>query len=399
MRCAVIGGGAAGLMAACALARSGTEVTVLERQPRVGKKLLATGNGRCNFTNVNARPENYHGARDVAAEILSTIPPARVIEEFSLLGIPARIDPEGRAYPASNAASSVLDALRLALAEAGGAEKTDFDAVQVERGFRVLSRDGAVFPCDRVLVATGGPAAPALGGTSSGHELLRTLGHAVSPLLPAIAPLKTELSPIKGLKGQRARCEVTLFGGKRAVRTEAGEVLFTETGVSGICCMQLARAAQGLKDARLTIDFAPGAGADLLAARARTLPQRRLEDFLNGLLPRRVGWAVLRAAGISDLSRVASSLSDAELASVECALRAFPLRVAGVSGFDAAQVTAGGVDMREFDSATLESRLVPGLFVAGEVCDVDGDCGGYNLQWAWASALAAAKGILAGLDF
>lgn len=394
MRCAVIGGGASGLMAACMLARAGADVTVLERQPRVGKKLLATGNGRCNFTNICASKENYHGAQTVAAGILAAFPPARVIAEFAKLGVPARIDSEGRAYPASNMAASVLDNLRLALLEAGGAEKTDFDAVKIERGFRVLSKDGDAFSCDRVLVATGGPAAPGLGGTAAGHDLLKALGHPVTNLLPAIAPIRTEMRPIKGLKGQRARCRVTLLDGKRSVRTEAGEIQFTETGVSGICCMQLARAAQECGDARLAIDFSPDAGDGPVAARAKALPDRKLEDFLNGPLPRRVGWAVCRAAGLSDPSRPASSLSAPEIAALDGALRAFPLRITGVAGFEGAQVTAGGVGMDGFDPVTLESKLVPGLFAAGEVCDVDGDCGGYNLQWAWASALAAARGML-----
>ncbi len=394
MRCAVIGGGASGLMAACVLARAGADVTVLERQSRVGKKLLATGNGRCNFTNIHASKDEYHGAQGVAAGILAAFPPARVIAEFERLGIPARIDAEGRAYPASNLAASVLDNLRLALSEAGGAEKTDFDVVKIERGFRIFSKDGAVFFCDRLLLATGGPAAPKLGGTRAGHGLLQALGHRVTPLFPAIAPIHTDVKPIKGLKGQRARCTVTLFDGKSAVRTEAGEILFTETGVSGICVMQLSRAARGLSDARLSIDFAPGAQSELISARVEALPLRKIEDFLNGLLPRRIGWAVLRAAGLDDFSRVASSLSPSEMASLFRALRAFPLRVMGGAGFEDAQVTAGGVEMDQFDPATLQSRRIPGLFVAGEVCDVDGDCGGFNLQWAWASACAAAEGML-----
>jgi predicted Rossmann fold flavoprotein len=395
MRVAVIGGGAAGLMAACVLARAGAGVTVLERQPRVGKKLLATGNGRCNLTNICASKENYHGAQGVAAGILAAFPPARVLAEFEKLGVPARIDSEGRAYPSSNMAASVLDNLRLALSEAGGIERTDFDAARIEGSFRVFAKDGVAFLCDRLLIATGGPAAPSLGGTDAGHALLAGLGHRVTKLTPAIAPIRTELQPLKGLKGQRAKCRVTLLDGERAVRAETGEILFTETGVSGICVLQLSRAAQEISDARLCVDFAPEAEDGILERRAWALPNRVLEDFLNGLLPRRIGWAVVRAAGIGDPARPASSLTRAELGALERALRAFSLRVAGVMGFEAAQVTAGGADMGEFDPVTLESRRVPGLFVAGEVCDVDGDCGGYNLQWAWSSALAAAGGILA----
>lgn len=394
MRSAVIGGGAAGLMAACTLARAGVDVTVLERQNRVGKKLLATGNGRCNFTNVNASKEHYHGARNVAAGVLGAFPPARVIASFERMGIPAHIDSEGRVYPASNMASSVLDALRLTLGEAGGVEHTDFEVVQIERGFRVHARDGATFICDKVLVCTGGPAATRLGGTADGHRLLRALGHSVTKLMPAIAPLHTERAPIRGLKGQRARCKVTLLDGDKAVQDETGELLFTDTGVSGICCMQLARSAQVISDARLSIDFVPDAWGGLIAARARALANRRLDDFLNGLLPRRVGCAVLRGAGLVDLTRLAVSLAPGEIDAIERAVRAFSLRVTGVAGFEKAQVTAGGVDMRGFDSVSLESKRVPGLFIAGEICDVDGDCGGYNLNWAWASALAAVRGML-----
>ncbi|MGI6238084.1 MAG: aminoacetone oxidase family FAD-binding enzyme [Christensenellales bacterium] len=397
MQCAIVGGGAAGLFAACALARGGAKVFVLERQPRVGKKLLATGGGRCNLINLRAEPARYHGARDFASPILAAYPPARIIRAFEDMGVPVYADAEGRGYPASNLASSVLDALRLTLREAGGVELTGFDAMQIENtqgGYLVRARDGREQACEKLLIASGGRAAPKLGGCVEGYALLRALGHDVTPLLPVIAPLKTHTEPIRGLKGQRARCVITLYDGNSPVQTERGEALFTEYGLSGICAMQLARAVHAAKKPVVSIDFAPDAQHAMIENRARMLPNRPLEDFLNGVVSRRVGWAIARMAGIADLACPAGTLSPIEINALEGALRAFRLPVIGVCGFESAQTTAGGADMREFHPSTLESRKRPGLYVAGEVCDVDGDCGGYNLGWAWASALAAAHAML-----
>lgn len=396
MKCAVIGGGAAGLMAGCMLARAGCQVEILERQPRVGKKLLATGNGRCNFTNMNAAAGDYHGSRAHIDSVLGAFPPERVADMFAEMGVPAHVDQQGRAYPMSNMAASVLDALRLTLAEAGGAVLTEFEAASINkrRGiFEVIAADGRAVRADRLILAVGGLAAPKLGGVD-GDRLLDKTGHKMTKRFPAITPLRTDTSAIKGLKGLKARARATLMDGETPIRTEDGEVLFTEYGLSGICIMQLSRAVNGLKSPAVDIDLMPDMPESALFERVRRLEDRALEDFLNGMLPRRVGMSVLKYAGVDDLSARTGELSRKKISAVYRALRHFSVKVQGVCGFESAQATAGGVDMRDVEPATLESRLVPGMYFAGEFCDVDGDCGGYNLNWAWASAMCAAQAIL-----
>ena len=395
MKCIVIGGGAAGLMAGCMLARAGLRVEILEKQPRVGKKLLATGNGRCNFTNMCAAPDDYHGSRAHIEAVLRDCPPEEVAGIFEEMGVPAYVDSQGRAYPMSNMASSVLDALRLAFSEAGGEVNTSFEAVSLakERDFAVASADGRVSRGDRVILAVGGLAAPRLGG-GDGAALIARTGHKMTPRFPAITPVRTETGPIRGLKGMKVRGRVALMDGAEALRSESGEVLFTEYGLSGICVMQLSRMINGLKNPSISLDMAPDMPEAALFARARALENRALEDFLNGIVPRRVGISVIKYAGISDISARAGDLSRKNISAIYRAMRNFTLKVQGACGFDSAQVTAGGVDMGGFDPETLESRMVPGLYVAGEFCDVDGDCGGYNLNWAWASAICAARSII-----
>ena len=376
----IIGGGAAGLAAAVALSRRGRRVAVLEAQPRVGRKLLSTGNGRCNFTNVGAVPEDYFGDAALARGALAAFPPARVLEFFASLGVPARVDAEGRAYPSSNAASSVLDALRLSLQEAGGEEVVGFRVRALSRDLVATAEDGRQMAGRCALLATGGLAAPSLGAADA--PFVKTLGLRFTRRAPALAPLETE--PVPALKGLRVQCALSLEG-----HAERGEILFTEYGVSGIAAMQLARFAR--PGATLSIDFLSGA-QPALAARAQMLPKRRMEDFLNGIVPRRVGQVLTKSAGIS-LSKTAGELDAAEISALETALTGWTLPVRGARGYAQAQVTAGGLEGAQFDPDTLEACRVPGLYAAGEVLDVDGPCGGYNLQWAWASALLAARSM------
>lgn len=376
----IIGGGAAGLAAAVALARRGRRVAVLEAQPRVGRKLLSTGNGRCNFTNATASPEDYFGDAALARAALAAFPPARVLEFFASLGVPARVDAEGRAYPSSNAASSVLDALRLSLQEAGGEEITGFRVRALSRDLVATAEDGRQMAGRCALLATGGLAAPSLGAADA--PFVKALGLRFTRRAPALAPLETENVP--ALKGLRAQCALSLEG-----RVERGEILFTEYGVSGIAAMQLARFAR--PGSTLAIDFLAGA-RPALSARAQALPKRRMEDFLNGVVPRRVGQVLVKSAGIP-LSKTAGELSAAEISALEGMLTGWTLPVRGARGYAQAQVTAGGLEGAQFCPDTLEARSVPGLYAAGEVLDVDGPCGGYNLQWAWASALLVARAM------
>jgi len=396
----IIGGGASGLMAAVVLARRGRRVVLLEQQDRVGRKLLSTGNGRCNLTNLNAGAGDYHGARQAARMALQAWPPKRVIACFGQLGTPCTADEAGRVYPMSRQAASVLDALRLGCDEAGVETRTGFRVTalrQVNGGFEALSQEGDRAQARCALVCTGGLAAPKLGARGDGYRLLEGLGHTVGPRFPAIAALVTPPGPVKGLKGIRAEAEIALLRGNETVRAERGEVLFAESGVSGIAAMQLARAANEAlragKPCSVRLDFAPGMnGAAMLKKRAEDLPKRSLDDFLNGIVPKRLGQTLVRAAGLP-LNGLAGTLTDQQITALAGALSGWTLPVTGTQGFDQAQVTAGGASLKDFDARRMASLRVPGLFAAGEVLDVDGDCGGFNLQWAWSSALIAAEGI------
>ncbi len=393
----IIGGGASGLLAAATLAGKGRKVALLEAQARVGRKLLSTGNGRCNLTNRNAKPSDYHGARQAAQYALKCWPPKRIEGIFDDLGVPCVADGEGRVYPMSHQAASVLDALRLACDERGAETLTEFEVTRLTRqgnGYAATSKDDRTATGRCALVCTGGLAAPKLGASGKGHDLLKALGHTITPRFPAIAALVTSPNAVRGLKGIRAEGMLTLLAGGKAVREEAGEILFAESGVSGIAAMQLARcvneALRNNKACAVRLNLCPEP-VDI-ARRAANLPRRTMEDFLSGIVPKRLGQTLVKASGI-ELTRLAGSLTPAELHRLRDTLTGWTLPVTGTLGFDQAQVTAGGASMKDFDTRALRSLRAPGLFAAGEVLDVDGDCGGFNLQWAWSSALLAAEGI------
>ena len=393
----IIGGGASGLMAACALSRRGRRIVILEKQARVGRKLLSTGNGRCNLTNRGAKPSNYHGARQAAQAALKAWPPKRVEALFYELGIPCVADDEGRVYPMSRQAASVLDALRLACDEAGAEVLTEFKVSDLSHGrggFEATSADGRKVRARCALVCTGGLAAPKLGASGEGYRLLEGFGHCMSPRFPAIAALKVPTEAVRGLKGIRAEGTVELISGSDVLRREAGELLFSDGGISGIAAMQLARQANECLRAKrpcaVRLDLDPGRVS--LPDRMKALPRRGMEDFLNGIVPKRLGQTLVKAAGI-DLTRAAGTLTGRELDRLSALLTGWTIPVTGTQDFDQAQVTAGGASLRDFDVRRMESLRQPGLFAAGEVLDVDGDCGGFNLQWAWSSALLAAEGI------
>ena len=397
----ILGGGAAGLMAASALSRRGRRVALLEKQDRVGRKLLSTGNGRCNLTNLNARAGDYHGARQAARQALLAWPPRRVIETFGALGVPCVSDEAGRVYPMSRQAASVLDALRLDCDERGVTTLTGFRAVALERvsgGFEARAEDGRTARGRCALVCTGGLAAPKLGASGEGYALLERQGHRLTPRFAAIAALKTPVEAVRGLKGIRAEGEIALLAEDGEVlRKERGEVLLTEYGLSGIAAMQLARAAGERLRAggrcKAALNLVPdGDARAMISERAQALPRREMADFLNGVVHRRLGQALVRAAGVSQDKR-AGELTNREMEALAGALSGWTLPIVGVQDFDQAQVTAGGASLKDFDARRLESLRAPGLFAAGEVLDVDGDCGGFNLQWAWSSALLAAEGI------
>ena len=393
MKVLIIGGGAAGMMAALTASEDRrNQVTLLERQSRVGRKLLATGNGRCNLTNLHAGASHYHGQNPGFVEsALAAFSVNDTLEFFRELGLLTVAEDSGRVYPFSDQANSVVDVLRFALERQGVEVRCGCEVLSVgkkARGYRVRTAE-TEFYGDKLIVTCGGAAGGKLGGTDLGYRLLQSLGHSVTPIRPSLVQLKTD--GVHGLKGVRADAGLTLKRGAAVAHT-AGEVQFTDFGVSGPAVFELSREAQP-GDTLLLDLLRPLEEADLadyLARKRLSASSLPLEEFLTGMLHNRLGRVVLRQMGL-DLSRTAGSLTDRELQAIAHTVKFFPLTVHGTLGLEQAQVTAGGVLTAEFRPDTLQSRLCPGVFAAGEVLDIDGDCGGFNLQWAWSSGRLAGR--------
>ena len=397
MNICIIGGGAAGMMAALTAADCGHRVTLLERQSRVGRKLMATGNGRCNLTNRHAAPEHYHG-EDVnfCAYALSAFDVDATLDWFTDHGLVTVTEDSGRVYPYSNMAGSVLDVLRYAL------ERPDIDlrpgcvVTRIRRrgsGFSVETDQGS-FAADKVILCAGGAAGSKVGGVMDGYQLGKQLGHHRTALYPSLVQLKTEPTYPRARKGVKAEAKVTIRRGRDVLAENRGEVLFTEYGISGPAVFATSRAAAvGGEGLTVTLDFLPDwtqeATTSWLRQRRGSAAGREAGSLLAGTLHSRLGQMVCKAAGFTN--QCTDTLTDSDLQKIARQLRTFNLPILGVCGFDQAQVTAGGLRTDEFDPQTMESLLVPGFYACGEVLDIDGDCGGYNLQWAWSS------GHLAGL--
>jgi predicted Rossmann fold flavoprotein len=399
---AIIGAGASGMAAALAAAENpNARVILLERQARVGRKLQATGNGRCNLTNLNAKTEHYYGENpNFAAYSLEKYNVDTTLQWFADLGLYTVAEPSGRVYPYSDQANSVVDVLRFALDKPNIQLLTGFEVTKIRPnhpGFTVENNDETIV-CDKLIVACGGLAGTKLGGSLSGYKLLQKLGHRCSKLRPTLVQLKSDGPHCASLKGVRANCHARIFHGERLHSAASGELQFTEYGLSGPVIFEISRdvcAEKGNWTCRL--DLLPEKSAEelyqmLCMRRASNLPA---EELLTGILHNRLGRIVVKEAGIS-LHAPIRQLEDWELETVSKLVKCLCIPLTEPMGMDAAQVTAGGILTSDFDATTLESRLVPGLFACGEVLDIDGDCGGYNLQWAWSSGRCA--GFAAGKE-
>ena len=394
MIAAILGGGASGMMAARTALENGHTVHLFERQARLGKKLMSTGNGRCNLSNRNAAVSHYHGADPAfCAYALGQFGVEATLSYFRTLGLICVEEDEGRIYPFSNSANSVVDTLRLALEQSDCQLHLGCEVQAIERknGQFLIKTNGEMVSVQKVIVACGGLAGSAQGGTKSGYALLTGLGHTCSRLYPALTQLRTDRTWVKSLKGVRCEAAVTLYEGGRPLAREQGEVQFTDFGISGPCVFSLARACTG-KNLRAVLDLCPILTEEEiishLALRKASFPQLTAENLLTGLLHNRLGRTLVRACGLS-LETPLCEISD--LSVIAKTVKAFSLPVEGAMDLSQAQVTAGGILTRDFDPKTMESRLVPGLYATGEVLDIDGDCGGYNLQWAWSSGHLAGQ--------
>ena len=391
----IIGAGASGMAAALAAAENEqVQVVLMERQARVGRKLAATGNGRCNLTNLHANEGGYHGdSPDFAETALSRFPVEETLGWFRSMGLYTVEEASGRVYPYSDQANSVVDVLRFALDRPNIQLLTGFEVRKVKKtgeGFRVESAQEAIF-CDKLIIACGGLAGTKLGGSMSGYQLLREFGHKCTKLRPTLGQLKSSWNGCASLKGVRANCHVQILRDGDLHSESCGELQFTEYGLSGPVIFEVSRdACYGRGNWICKLDFLPD--MDLETLRAELLRRRNTnwnaEELLTGILHNRLGRVLTQSVGIKGMWKI-SDLNENEIDAVCNAVKNFEAVLTETMGMDAAQVTAGGILTAEFDAATMESRRVPGLYACGEVLDIDGDCGGYNLQWAWSSGRLA----------
>ncbi len=401
---AIIGGGASGLAAAiellhCTKDPQSVEITILEKLTRVGKKILVTGNGRCNMTNINTDKKAYRGDRQFAEYALDLFDPDSNISFFNEMGLYTRTEEEGRVYPLSNQASSVLDALRFEVERLGVKTICDYRAVHLKLLETEYSRKLVVNNKDRfdyVIVACGGKAGKVHGTDGDSYELLKMMGHNITDIAPALVSLNCD-NFTKALKGIRSICNLRLLIDGKTAYENYGEVQFTDYGLSGIPIMQLSRfvSMSDSEDIYLDLDLTPDFSNEQLIeyiCKRRELSPGINENLLSGIINKQICITLLKECNIAVNGKIAQ-LSDNEISALSNILKCWHIKIKNSRSFDYAQVTAGGADCSDFDSKTMESKLVKNLFCCGEALNIDGDCGGYNLQWAWSSGRLAGRTI------
>ncbi len=384
--------------AICAAERE-KSILLLEKADRPGRKILASGNGRCNL--MNSGKPRYYGDAEFARRVLSACTPEDLKSFFCRYGLLVSEEGEGRIYPVTGQASSVVSVLKNAMEMLGVRSVTGKQAVSVAKekdAFTIYTSSGETYCSDRIIIACGGAASPKLGGTYDGYRLLQSMGHTFIPAFPSLVPLNTDKKSVSGLSGIRIRCGVTLKHREETIHTEEGEVLFTDYGVSGICIMQCARFT-GQTGTYIELDLIRHVFSDQEAAFRELLRRKTFFQacspiwLLNGVLPEKVSFAVLKQAGLPMRGEKAGEISEEALHRIAETAAKYRIDITGTRGFDQAQVTAGGIDCGEFSPFSLESVIVPGLFAAGEVLNVDGDCGGFNLMFAFASGITAGRAV------
>lgn len=374
VKIAVIGGGAAGMACAVRLAGAGREVVLAERGERLGRKLAATGNGQGNVTNLAMDASHYFSDDlEKVARILARCGAQDVIRFLEGMGGLFLPDARGRVYPAGRQASAVTDLFRRELALRGVHVLTGTYVQNLSRGSTfTLSFAGGELKADAVVLAAGGKAARQFGTDGSAYALAQAFGHTLAPFSPVLVQLRCDPAAVRGLKGIRVDAGLRLMRGGREVCALRGDVLFTESGVSGDAVFRASSRAQ--KGDELLLDFLPDTSAEALANAVR--------DGADGLL------CIVN----NGLGRHIFRMAEGDRARELALLKAFPLRVTGTLGFDYAQATRGGIPLAQVNDA-LMSNYCKNLYFAGEILNVDGECGGYNLHWAFASALAVAEAL------
>ncbi len=394
MKIAVVGGGASGIIAAISAARKGADVTILERCDRIGRKILATGNGRCNYTNINASIKNYHGKNiDFIKAAAKKFWVSDTISFFKEIGMLTKVEDNGKAYPYSLQASAVLDVLRFELQNLQINIKTNFEVKTIEKKdsrFLIGSYSCEQEYADKVILSTGGKASPALGSNGSGYEIAKKLGLRITDLFPALVQIKTETNFVKALKGIKIDAKVTAAADNLS-ETSIGEVLFCDYGLSGPAVFNVSRFCAVNKNVKIKLDLLPEIDYNnlhkiLIKRKSKNIS---LENYFIGMLNKKIGIVLMKYANVLPLTRRSDTLDFDEITRLCIAIKAFTLNVTGTMSWNNAQVTAGGIITDQIDPESFECKKIKGFYITGELLDIDGDCGGFNLQWAWSSGYIA----------
>lgn len=397
----IVGGGASGLMCAISAKQKNKNISVaiIEKNDRVGKKLLSTGNGRCNLTHNNITAENYCGSfKKQSNAVFEKYNTKKLLEIFKNLGLLTFCDNEGRYYPQCKQASAVLDVLRFAC------ERLNVEIFCGEnirsirksgKGYSIKT-DGNEFISEKLVIANGSKAAPKLGGNSSSADYLKNLGHSFVPFSPALCPIKVKSDVIKSLKGIRATAKAVLFDNNgKIVKEEIGEVQFNDNSLSGICIFNLSLYTK--KDFLISLDLLPDISdrelKSLIYNNKKLFSDLTIDNLLTGILQKRLGQAVLKENNVTDFSRKCNTLFDSEIENIVRIIKDMRFPVIENCGFEQAQCALGGVNGREIDENTMQSKIVKNLYICGEAIDLCGECGGYNLHFAFASGLTAGESL------
>ena len=400
---AIIGAGASGLSLAIMLksANKSIDVTVFDRMDRVGKKLLATGNGRCNLSNKNILQTadksgllvHYFGKnKNFAKHSLECFDTDRLIEWFSSLGMPTVFE-DDKLFPLSLSASTVVDVLRLKCENLGVKFilSTAVTDIAKQNGRFIINNKSF----DKVVVATGGKSQENLGSNGSGYALLQKFGHTLTKTIPAITQIKTKTDFVKQLKGLKINADCKILVDDKIIRKEYGQLLFADYGLSGPPIFSLSRIASEYESrCNISLDLLPNYSFNQVVEMIENIKKNpfcsnlTLENLLTPIFIKRIGQVIVKYAGFK-LNTAVSEISSNDIKKIAGAIKSFTLEVTGVNGYNVAQVTAGGIDTKDFDDKSMQSKLQKNLYATGEVLDVDGDCGGYNLHFAFASANTA----------
>ncbi len=401
----VIGGGASGLVSSIYAAKAGAKVCLIEKNNTCGKKILITGNGRCNYWNSDQSINHYHTRnKEILKKILQKDYSKEVLSFFDSIGIIPKIK-EGYFYPNSNQAISIQTAL-LKEAQINNVEiKTNTEVISIEKEnhiFKLITNNG-IFKSKKIILATGSKAAPKTGSTGSGYDIAKSLGHSIITPLPALVQLKADAHYLKEWHGIRTDVKISLFENNKYIDSKIGEIQLTDYGISGICTLCLSgRAVLALSKKQKTevkINFLHQLNINdrdtflnFMEARNKIVKNRNIADLLDGILNYKLVNLILKHSKIkrednwNDLSNDKKYLLGDNLTN-------FTLTITGTNSFDQAQVTTGGIPLTEINPNTLESTKAKGLYLTGELLDVDGDCGGYNLGFAWISGIIAGSNI------